>query len=943
MIELSLAIIAKDEEENLDACLSSIRGCVDEIVVVDTGSTDRTIDVAVKHGSRVYPFNPTTNPEAFFKDDDTTCTAFGAPGPFSGEVMLGDFGAARRCSFAQTRGEFVLWLDSDDVLEGAEHLRTAVATMKAQRLDMGFLAYDYARDHVGRTFYRQWRERIIRRDAATWVNPVHEVLMPTRNVTSQRFEGLTVAHRRKADRKNCAPNRNYKILLRQYHQEKQNGTVTDPRTLFYLGQEARWVEPVKAATFYEEYLQRSGWPEERAAAHVALGSMREFGQLGGTPAESYAIADREYAVAAAEMPGNPDGLFGMARIAYLRERWQECVDYTARAQAIGNTESMLGANPMDRLYRPHVYLNYALHKLGRLEDAVASCRAGLAVCPDDPGVPNGPPGMLRHNLDGYERELAARAAKSALPTAERPVVAEFDKNEDVDAPARAGIHQDVLIIWAMQLWKQNVARNDEFGARGVLRAISWIQDPAVERMRAATDRRWAPPGAGATVLRIDPQTFKQRTYEIYQSPGMSPQDVANAIQHHEPEWGRKVASREGSLRIVFYLGPCFERWDPTSLDRGIGGSETAAIHMAHELAARGHNVNVYADPETPGTYEGVCYRRHEKFAGGQCDVFIASRAPWAISQFGEVRAPVKLLWVHDVDVGPDSPQMQRHLLAFDRVLCLSQWHRGHFLSQYPGLDPEKVLVTRNGIDPGRFSSEALRCGACGGGFSGGVKPCPVCNDKPASRRNRLVWSSSPPRGLDNMLYNFRLVRQHVPDAELHVYYGFDCWEAFARSRGSQPELDEIARYRALLPPIGQMRDGVVYHGRVGQRELAEAFLRAKVWPYLTGFPETSCISAMEAQAAGCLPVCSNVAALPETVKHGILVDVTRADAPQAWFQSVVRALTDEEWRRPQAEAARAYALENLSWRALAGEWEVLFARVAEELRANPLSKYVEVG
>lgn len=916
-IELSVAIIAKDEEDNIRRCLESVVPHVDEVVVVDTGSSDRTTEVAERCGARVHLHDPHTNPESFFVDDEVTCSSFGAPAPYSGEVMLGDFGAARRAAFGHARGEFVMWIDADDQLEGGTHLREIVAAMRARNLDMAFLPYDYARDEQGRVFYRQWRERIIRAGCANWVNPVHEVLLPNRPTTSAQFEGVNFVHHRKADRK-TAPNRNYKILLRQLAADKRAGAVVDPRTLFYLGQESRWIEPIKAAGFYEEYLARSGWGEERAAAHVALGSMCEFGQLPGAPEELYARANREYAVAAADMPNNPDGLHGLGRIAYLRGRWSDCVGFIHRAFAVGNTDSMLGANPRDRDYRPHVYLNHALANLGRLEEAIASCKAGLAVCPDDPGVPGGAVGMLKHNLAGYEGALAAQ--KAAAPT-QQPM-ALLDKNEDVDAPPLGNLPPDVAVIWAMQLWKQCVARADEAGARAVLRAASWLADPVLEKMRVSTDRRWPSVDHLATWL-ADPILGKW--------PLVDHVALAEACFVDPPRGRVEIGLDVGlaglldgkkRLRVVFYLGPCFERWDPGSLDRGIGGSETAAIHVARELVARGHQVTVYADPlVNRSIHDGVLYLRHETFKGADCDVFVSSRAPWAIEQFGPVRAPVKLLWVHDVDVGGDSPGLQRQLLVFDRVLCLSEWHRGHFLGRYTGLDPAKVQVTRNGIDPSRF-------------YPGGALP---------HKLNHLVWSSSPPRGLDNMIYNFGLIRQRVPDAELHVYYGFDCWEAMARARGAAAELAEIQRYKDLLPPLGGERDGVHYHGRVGQQELADAFMRAKAWAYLTGFPETSCISAMEAQAAGCLPVCSNVAALAETVKHGVVVDVGQPNAPQVWFDAVVRALTDEDWRRPQAEAARSYALGSLSWRALAEEWEEMFARVAGELRANPLSKYVEIG
>ena len=54
MTELSLCMIVKNEEERLARCLSSVQGAVDEIIILDTGSTDGTKDVASRFTQRVY-------------------------------------------------------------------------------------------------------------------------------------------------------------------------------------------------------------------------------------------------------------------------------------------------------------------------------------------------------------------------------------------------------------------------------------------------------------------------------------------------------------------------------------------------------------------------------------------------------------------------------------------------------------------------------------------------------------------------------------------------------------------------------------------------------------------------------------------------------------------------------------------------------------------------
>ena len=56
MITVSLCMIVKNEEENLGKCLKSLQGIVDEMIVVDTGSEDRTVDIAKELGAKVYDF-----------------------------------------------------------------------------------------------------------------------------------------------------------------------------------------------------------------------------------------------------------------------------------------------------------------------------------------------------------------------------------------------------------------------------------------------------------------------------------------------------------------------------------------------------------------------------------------------------------------------------------------------------------------------------------------------------------------------------------------------------------------------------------------------------------------------------------------------------------------------------------------------------------------------
>jgi len=88
---LSLCMIVKNEECNLPRCLDSVRDLAGELIVVDTGSTDRTPSIAASYGAKVVPF----------------------------DFTIVDFAAARNRSIALARGRWILVLDADEALDRA--------------------------------------------------------------------------------------------------------------------------------------------------------------------------------------------------------------------------------------------------------------------------------------------------------------------------------------------------------------------------------------------------------------------------------------------------------------------------------------------------------------------------------------------------------------------------------------------------------------------------------------------------------------------------------------------------------------------------------------------------------------------------------------------------------------------------------------------------------
>lgn len=142
---LSLCMIVKDEEAVLDRCLTAARDAVDEIVVVDTGSTDGTAGIAREHGATVLRHD--------FADLD--------------------FAAARNRSLAAARGDFALVLDADETLHpGSAGL---VQLLAAEGGEVGYVVQRHnlrgderSTDHAVRLFAR--------RPAFRYRNRVHETI-----------------------------------------------------------------------------------------------------------------------------------------------------------------------------------------------------------------------------------------------------------------------------------------------------------------------------------------------------------------------------------------------------------------------------------------------------------------------------------------------------------------------------------------------------------------------------------------------------------------------------------------------------------------------------------------------------------------------------------------------------------------------------------------------
>ena len=133
------------------------------------------------------------------------------------------------------------------------------------------------------------------------------------------------------------------------------------------------------------------------------------------------------------------------------------------------------------------------------------------------------------------------------------------------------------------------------------------------------------------------------------------------------------------------------------------------------------------------------------------------------------------------------------------------------------------------------------------------------------QHHKLFWGSSYDRGLDILLLMWPDIKKAYPDAELHIAYG---WDLFDKAAVNNKERQEWKNDVVAL----MKQDGVTEYGRVGKDKLEEIRSSCGVWAYPTYFTEIFCITALEAQNDGLVPVTMTLGALKETAQKGVLIE-----------------------------------------------------------------------
>lgn len=150
MIEISLCMIVKNEENVLARCLDTIADLMDEIIIVDTGSTDKTKEIAARYTDKIYDFE-----------------------------WIDDFSAARNYSFSKATKDYIYCADADEVLDDVNRQRfRQLKELLLPEIEIVQMRYCNQLDKgTVYNFDAEYRPKLYKRKRdLVWIEPIHEMI-----------------------------------------------------------------------------------------------------------------------------------------------------------------------------------------------------------------------------------------------------------------------------------------------------------------------------------------------------------------------------------------------------------------------------------------------------------------------------------------------------------------------------------------------------------------------------------------------------------------------------------------------------------------------------------------------------------------------------------------------------------------------------------------------
>ena len=295
MINLSLCMIVKDEEKVIKRCLDTVKDIVDEIIIVDTGSNDNTIEIVKEYTDKIY----------YFK-------------------WIDDFSKARNFSFSKASKDYILWLDADEYLD--EENREKLKKLKVNlddSIDIVTLETNMVIDEDDHLAFIGRRNRIVKKSKNfKWIGFVHEYI----DVSGNFFDSdICIIHHKIK----CVSDRNLKL----YKKNIEAGNKLSDRDLYYYGKELicnKYYE--EAIKILEEFITKEIWIEEMIDALCKIGKCHLY-LNDHQKARSYYYRTFEY------ISPNVNLLYNIAESFELQKEYKKAIKWYEIIQDLRNSEN----------------------------------------------------------------------------------------------------------------------------------------------------------------------------------------------------------------------------------------------------------------------------------------------------------------------------------------------------------------------------------------------------------------------------------------------------------------------------------------------------------------------------------------------------------------------------------------------------------------------------
>lgn len=267
---------------------------------------------------------------------------------------------------------------------------------------------------------------------------------------------------------------------------------------------------------------------------------------------------------------------------------------------------------------------------------------------------------------------------------------------------------------------------------------------------------------------------------------------------------------------------------------------------------------------------------------------------------------IRVLWCHDTDEDPANSHLNNEgWKRFHKIVFVSNHQMQTYIRRF-GIPWSRCVVVQNAIEPIEWKPKTL---------DGGI---------------RLVYTSTPHRGLNVLLAAFEELARRHDDVHLDVYSSFNLYGWKERDS----EFEQLFQMCRDHPRIG-------YHGAIPNADLRKALQDAHVLAYPSTWVETSCLCLLEAMSADMVCVHSNLGALYETAANWTVMypyseDLNRhASTFLNALEIGVKAARARWTHEGEASSQKNYVDLFYNWQNRGAQWNALLGSLLDEDRSIP--------